>query len=122
MKDYHGWKHPEDDSPNVMCLYGGGRPLPKPREMKFVTEGYPNFTTEFDWGFLGAGSVQLSYALLHDYIGPKKARLYYRDFAGQVTSSLPSTWTLTGDQIDAFLRRMEPPCALERIAGPDILP
>lgn len=120
MKDYFGQFGP-DNAPMVLRLYGGGSPLPKPRE-KFAAQGYLNFTTEFDWGYLGPGAFQLAYALLRDYIGPEKARLYYRAFAGQVTSSLPSTWTLTGDQIDAFLCRMEPPCALARIAGPDILP
>jgi hypothetical protein len=31
-------------------------------------------------------------------------------------------WTLTGGQIDAFLRRIEPPSALARITGPDAPP
>jgi hypothetical protein len=123
MKAYHGWKHPEDDSSNVMCLYDGGKPLPMYLEELC-------YSRKFDWGdpdpplWLRFGAVQLAYALLRDYTGyrSKQARKYYRAFADQVVSSLPSTWTLTEGQIDVFLHRMGPPCALERIAGPDILP
>jgi hypothetical protein len=123
MKAYQGWKHPYDGTPNVMRLYGGGKPLPTYTEEK-------KFTEEFDWGHLGAGSLQLAYALLRDYAGSEKACLYYRAFAGEVVSHLEAgirydrsvPWTLTGGQIDAFLRRIEPPSALARITGPDAPP
>jgi hypothetical protein len=102
MKGYRGTRGPKG-STEVVCTHSG-KPLSKRRWEVRISK-------YFDWGhqgYIDPGSLQLAYALLRDYIGPKKARLYYLVFQ-EVIATLPKEgWTLAGDQIDAFLRRVEP--------------
>lgn len=66
----------------------------------------------FEWGYAGSGPAQLALAILLDYFEwtkteePKrKAAALYQDFKFAFVAQFPKArWTLTGGQIDDWLR------------------
>lgn len=113
MKSYRGVRYP-DGSLKVTCLHTGKR-LPDHFEN---VQFYPGF----DVGVHSPGSAQLAYALLRDYKGPEYARVHYKALLNGCIAYLPpnAMWTLTGEEIDAFFRRLYPLSALERIVEDDV--
>jgi hypothetical protein len=58
----------------------------------------------FEWTYEGESPQQLALAILYDYLGEKeKAIALSRPFMQAVVANLDNDWTLSGDEIDAFL-------------------
>ena len=58
----------------------------------------------FEWGYQGSGPLDLAYSILSDFGGAALAEVIYRQFAETVIAALPHHgWTLTAEQIAAFL-------------------
>lgn len=60
---------------------------------------------EFQWGITGSGAAQLALELLLETTSENEALLYYQRFKRDVVSQFPSDgrWTMTIDEIDAFI-------------------
>ncbi|HEY7246402.1 MAG TPA: DUF6166 domain-containing protein [Xanthobacteraceae bacterium] len=60
----------------------------------------------FEWTYEGESPQQLALAILFDYLGEKdRAVRLSEGFMREVVANLDNDWTISGDQIDAFLRR-----------------
>lgn len=76
----------------------GDRPLPTRRDVF-------NHSDRLEWGHVGGACAQLSLALLLHHTDETTALTYHQDFKQDVISRLPlEGWTLTGSEIDAWLR------------------
>ncbi len=61
----------------------------------------------FEWTYEGASPQQLALAILVDYLGEKERAIRLSlPFMQQVIANLDNDWTLTGDEIDAALRKI----------------
>jgi hypothetical protein len=80
------------------------RPLPQ-------TEPWSRYGLEsFTWGFQSVGTEALAHAILAHELGEELADCYFGDFAAQVVALLPleipgETWSLSGEQVRAWLAR-----------------
>ena len=65
--------------------------------------------TGFEWGYEGSGAAQLALAILADQLkDDERAQLAYQEFKFMVIGRLPvEGWTLTSQQIDKALDRIE---------------
>ena len=60
----------------------------------------------FEWTYEGESPQQLAIAILYDYLGDKdRAISLSRPFMKTVVANLDNDWTLSGDDIDAFIRQ-----------------
>ncbi|SRR5579883_2844181 len=60
----------------------------------------------FEWTYEGESPQQLALAILYDYLGEKeKAIALSQPFMRAVVANLDNDWTLSGEEIDAFLSR-----------------
>ncbi len=60
----------------------------------------------FEWTYEGESPQQLALAILFDHLGDKdRAIRLSQDFMREVIANLDNDWTISADQIDAFLRR-----------------
>jgi uncharacterized protein DUF6166 len=76
-----------------------GRPLAEHYEVKRFTR------YGFEWSYEGESPQQLALALLYDHLGDKeRAVALSQPFMKTVVANFDQDWTLTGGQIDAFLR------------------
>ena len=63
----------------------------------------------FEWTYEGESPQQLALAILYDHLGDKdRAIALAEPFMKSVIANLDNDWTLTGDEIDAFLRSGAP--------------
>jgi hypothetical protein len=59
----------------------------------------------FEWTYEGDSPRQLALAILLDYLGDKDRAIRLAEpFMQEVVANLDNDWTISGDQIDAFLR------------------
>lgn len=79
-----------------------GKPLDERYDlMRFTKAG-------FEWTYEGAEPSQLALALLADHLADdRKALELTEPFMREVIANLENDWTLTGDDIDEALVRME---------------
>jgi Family of unknown function (DUF6166) len=60
----------------------------------------------FEWTYEGESPRQLALAILLDYLGDNDRAIRLAEpFMQEVVANLDNDWTISGDQIDAFLRR-----------------
>ena len=60
--------------------------------------------TGFQWGYSGSGPAQLALALLVDALGDVElAQQHYQDFKRQVVAGWADSWSITREQIVAFV-------------------
>jgi len=79
-----------------------GRPLDEHYEVKRFTQ------FGFEWTYYGASPQQLALAILFDYLGDKdRAIRLSESFMKEVIANFDNDWTMTSDQIDAFVQRQE---------------
>lgn len=75
---------------------------------------------DFEWGYGGSGPAQLALAILLDFTGDEELSLrHYQAFKERHIATLKrnTTWTISGSQIEAFLRsRQEDPAQQENPA------
>lgn len=61
----------------------------------------------FEWTYEGASPQQLALAILVDHLGDKERAIRLsQPFMQQVIANLDNDWTLSGDEIDATLRKI----------------
>ena len=59
----------------------------------------------FEWTYEGESPQQLALAILYDYLGDKRRAITLsQPFMKEIVANFDNDWTLTGAQIDAFLR------------------
>jgi hypothetical protein len=59
----------------------------------------------FEWTYEGESPQQLALAILYDHLGDKdRAIALSEPFMKRVVANLDNDWSLTSDEIDAFLR------------------
>jgi hypothetical protein len=84
-----------------------GCPLPEHYEVKRFTK------YGFEWTYDGDSPQQLALAILFDQTGDKdRAIALSATYMQDVIANLDNDWTLTGDEIDAYLRRHQEPVTL----------
>jgi hypothetical protein len=60
----------------------------------------------FEWTYEGESPRQLALAILLDYLGDKDRAIRLAEpFMQEVVANLDNDWTISGDQIEAFLQR-----------------
>jgi hypothetical protein len=60
----------------------------------------------FEWTYEGDSPQQLALAILVDYLGDNARAIPLSEpFMREVVANLDNDWTLSGDEIDAFLAR-----------------
>jgi len=59
----------------------------------------------FEWTYEGDSPQQLALAILYDHVGDKDRAIRLSEpFMRKVVANFDQDWTLSGDEIDAFLR------------------
>jgi hypothetical protein len=60
----------------------------------------------FEWTYEGESPQQLALAILFDYLRDRERAIRLSEsFMRDVVANLDNDWTISGDQIDAFLRK-----------------
>src|SRR5262249_48810320 len=76
-----------------------GRRLDEHYEVKRLTR------YGFEWTYEGESPQQLALAILYDYVGDaQRAIALSRPFMKEIVANFDNDWTLTGAEIDEFLR------------------
>jgi hypothetical protein len=75
-----------------------GKKLDEHTEVKaFTKQG-------FEWTYEGESPQQLALAILYDWLGDKERAIALSEpFMKSVIANLDNDWTLTGEEIDAFV-------------------
>jgi hypothetical protein len=77
-----------------------GKPLPEHYEVKQFTK------RGFEWTYDGESPQQLALAILFDFLGDRdRAIALSGPFMKDVIANLDNDWTLTGADIDAYVRK-----------------
>ena len=97
MKTYEGQR-----TIDGLVVTADGRPLDEHYEVKRLTR------YGFEWSYEGESPQQLAVALLYDHLGDKERAVAlsepFMKAMRLLEADLAQDWTLTGGQIDAFLR------------------
>jgi hypothetical protein len=96
MKTYEGKR-----TMDGLVVTVDGKPLPEHYEVKqFTRRG-------FEWTYDGASPQQLALAILFDCTGDKNRAIALSEpYMKEVVANLDNDWTLTGDEVEAYLREM----------------
>jgi hypothetical protein len=80
-----------------------GRPLGERYDVKRFTR------FGFEWTYEGESPQQLALAILVDYLGDNASAIRLSEgFMRDVVANLDNDWQLTGDEVDAALRKLQP--------------
>jgi len=94
MKTYEGKR-----TIDGLVVTVGGKRLDEHYEVKRFTK------FGFEWTYEGESPQQLALAILFDYLGDKdRAIRLSESFMRDIVANLDNDWTLTGEQIDGYLR------------------
>ncbi len=97
MKTYSGAR--EFDG---LVVQVDGMPLPEHYEIKQFT------TWGFEWTYEGESPQQLALAILYDHLRDgSRAISLSEPFMREVVANLDNDWTLTSDQVQAAIDRLE---------------
>ena len=95
MKIYEGKR-----SIDGLVVTVDGKPLPEHYEVKQITK------RGFEWTYDGVSPQQLALAILFDHLGDKdRAIALSQSYMKDVVANLDNDWTLTSDDVDAYVRR-----------------
>jgi hypothetical protein len=98
MKTYHGKR-----TIDGLIVTADGRPLAEHYDVRRFTR------FGFEWTYEGESPQQLALAILVDYLGDNARAIRLSEpFMRAVVANLDNDWQLTGDDIDAALRQLEP--------------
>jgi len=76
-----------------------GKPLGEHYEVKRFTK------FGFEWTYEGESPQQLALAILSDYLGDNERAIRLSGpFMKEIVANLDNDWTISSDQIDAFLK------------------
>jgi hypothetical protein len=83
-----------------LVVTADGKPLPEHYEIRrFAKYG-------FEWTYEGESPRQLALAILFDYTADKVCAIALSErFMKDVVANFDNDWTLTGEDIDAYLRQ-----------------
>ena len=82
-----------------LVVTADGKPLDEHYEVKRLTK------FGFEWTYEGESPQQLALAILFDYLGEKQRAIALSErFMKTVVANFDNDWTLSGADIDAFLR------------------
>lgn len=77
-----------------------GKPLPEHYEVRQFTK------RGFEWTYDGTSPRQLALAILFDYLGDKdRAITLSEPYMKDIVANLDNDWKLTGEDVDAYVRR-----------------
>lgn len=62
----------------------------------------------FNWGYAGSGPAQLALALLLEETGSGDAQVWYQFFKREVVARWEDEWTITSEEIHAWLAKKRP--------------
>ena len=81
-----------------------GKPLPEHYEIKQFTK------RGFEWTYDGTSPRQLALAILFDYLGDKERAVALSEpYMKDVVANLDNDWQLTGEEVEAYVRRRGAP-------------
>jgi uncharacterized protein DUF6166 len=81
-----------------------GKPLPEHYEVKQFTK------RGFEWTYDGTSPRQLALAILFDYLGDEERAVALSEpYMKDVVANLDNDWQLTGEEVDAYVRRRGAP-------------
>ncbi len=58
-----------------------------------------------DWGYIGSGSLQLSFAILYHIFGEDEAKAFRTQFSKDVISKLAPEWELTSKEVRQWMAK-----------------
>ena len=95
MKTYEGRR-----TMDGLVVTVDGRPLPEHYEVgQFTKRG-------FEWTYEGTSPQQLALAILFDHLGDRERAIALSEpYMKEVIANLDNDWRLTGEDVDAYLRR-----------------
>jgi Family of unknown function (DUF6166) len=97
MKTYEGRR-----TMDGLVVTVDGAPLPAHYEVKQFTK------RGFEWTYDGTSPQQLALAILFDHTGDRERAVALSEpFMKDVVANLDNDWRLTGDEVDAYLRRRD---------------
>jgi hypothetical protein len=97
MKTYEGRR-----TMDGLVVTVDGAPLPPQYEIKQFTK------RGFEWTYDGTSPQQLALAILFDHTGDRERAVALSEpFMKDVVANLDNDWRLTGDEVDAYLRRRD---------------
>ena len=77
-----------------------GKPLPEHYEVRQFTK------RGFEWTYDGTSPRQLALAILFDHLGDKdRAIALSEPYMKDIVANLDNDWKLTGEDVDAYVRR-----------------
>ena len=97
MKTYEGRR-----TMDGLVVTVDGAPLPEHYEVKQFTK------RGFEWTYDGTSPQQLALAILFDHTGDRERAVALSEpFMKDVVANFDNDWRLTGDEVDAYLRRRD---------------
>jgi hypothetical protein len=79
-----------------------GKPLPEHYEVEQFTK------LGFEWTYDGASPRQLALAILYDHLGDRERAIALSEpYMKDVIANLDNDWRLTGEDIEAYLRKAD---------------
>jgi len=108
---YLGWRNPKDPlGPKTVLVFRDGRTTGLDPRFDLANHS----PCGFEWGYGGSGPAQLALAILADYLeDDREATGLYQHFKDAVVARLgggngipEGSWTLTGEEIDAALKKI----------------
>lgn len=97
MKTYEGRR-----TIDGLVVTADGQPLPEHYEVRRYTK------FGFEWTYEGESPQQLALAILVDFLGDNdRAIRLSAPFMKEVVANLDNDWRLTGDQVEAAVRKVE---------------
>ena len=95
MKTYEGRR-----TMDGLVVTVDGRPLPEHYEVRQFTK------RGFEWTYEGTSPQQLALAILFDHLGDRERAIALSEpYMKEVIANLDNDWRLTGEDVDAYLRR-----------------
>jgi len=95
MKTYEGRR-----TMDGLVVTVDGKQLPEHYEVKQFTK------RGFEWTYEGASPQQLALAILFDHLGDRERAVALSEpYMKDVIANLDNDWRLTGDEIEAYLRK-----------------
>jgi hypothetical protein len=95
MKRYHGY------ADRCVVVEAPERVYPLPHKLRHSPSGYA-------WSYGGSGPADLARSLLWDHLGREPSAALYQEFKWDFVARFDDTWTLTAEEIDAWLAKREP--------------
>lgn len=105
MKSYVGEREDSGDTTIAVIDREATRKV-RPLALRLDLRGHS--PTGFEWGYGGSGPAQTALAILADCVGDELALQLYQDFKFKVIAGLGRKWTITEEEVRAFVEAIGP--------------